>query len=89
MIDIVGFMLTQEPVKSWTAAKKLALLDRFCKARGYQETIGVDENGEAIPNPQTKKEFVNTDILNYIKTMFDSDSRTEAVAELSYETVTF
>ena len=89
MMDIVGFMLTQPPVNTWTSTKKLALLDRFCKARGYQETIGVDENGEAIPNPMSKRDFVNTDILNYIKTMFESDSRTEAVASLSYETVTF
>ena len=88
-MDIVGFMLTQPPVNTWTAAKKIALLDRFCKSRGYQETIGTDENGVAILNPQTKKAFVNADILNYIKTMFDSDSRAEAVADLNYETIEF
>jgi hypothetical protein len=83
MIDIVQFINTQEPVKSWTNAKKQGLLDRFCKARGYQETI----YGE--PNTQTKKDFMNQELLNYVKIMFEADAEREAREALIIEELTF
>jgi len=87
-MDILGFIETQEPVLSWTSAKKLELGDRFCKARGYQELIDDGECG-SIPNPQTKKEFMNKDILGYIKLMVNSNIRQEAIDTLIYDEITF
>jgi len=78
MIDIVGFIISQDPVASMTAAQKQAILDRFCRARGY-----VEESG------QTKKEFMNQDICQYIKTMFDADAKKEATRGLIYDTLEF
>ena len=90
MIDIVQFLNTQEPVASWTTAKKQALLGRFCKARGYTEQYVLDENGEPTAELiQTKKDFMNEDILNYIKIMFRADSEREAKESLTVDEISF
>jgi len=82
-MDIVGYINTQEPVLSWPPEKKLKLLERFCRARGYRDTV------DGAPNPVTRKEFMNADIENYIKTMFVSDAREEAKAVMIIEDIDF
>ena len=83
MINILTYINSQPPVSGWTAAKKQSMLDRFCKSRGYEETI------EGQPNPVTKAEFFNNDILNYVKSMVDSNAKSEAINALTYEQINF
>jgi len=64
-MDIIGFISTQEPVASWTNAKKIAMLDDYVSYYGYQETI-INEQGEEIANPQSKKEFANEKLMQEI-----------------------
>lgn len=87
-MDIVGYINTQEPVASWTTAKKQKMLDRFCEARGYEETV-IDNEGNIIPNPLTRKEFMNSDLENYIIKMFRSDAEREARETLVIEEIDF
>lgn len=78
MPDIVN--LLNQTLSSVTTAQKLAMLNDFCAARGYQETIA----GE--PNPETKKAFMNKDInVNYIKKIIDSHREDKAIALITYE----
>ena len=73
-MDIVGYMITQTPIVNWTNEKKQEMLDMFCSARGYKATVG----GE--PNPMTKKEFANIDMLNYLINICNNEKRRQALA---------
>jgi hypothetical protein len=72
--DIVGFINTEDPIVStWAPTKKLEMLDMFCQARGYLETI------DGAPNPQTKKDFVNADVMRYLMNICNNEKRRQAV----------
>ena len=77
-INIVDYINSQEPVASWTTVKKQEMLDRFCEARGYDEGSGL-----------TKAQFMDKDILNYIKVMVDGNAREEAINALIYDEIAF
>lgn len=87
-MDIIGFITTQEPVASWTSAKKQAMLDDLCATLNYQKTI-YDEEGNGTQNTQTKKEFANEKILNQLKVWVNDWRRSQAEKELTIEEVTF
>lgn len=86
-IDILGFINTQEPVVNWSTEKKLLLVDKYCLARGYQEYI--EDNGEVILNPQTKKDFMNNDLIKYIKKIVNNQIKEDAIKWLLIETIEF
>ena len=60
MLDFIG--LISDNV-DWTAAQKIAMLDDFCYQYGYMDEI--DPVG--TPNPVTKKQFMNSKIIEFIK----------------------
>lgn len=50
------------------AASKTKIVDAFCTAYGYQDTI----NG--APNPQSKQAFFNARLTAYIKGVYQSEA---------------
>ena len=84
MVDLVGYTNTQPPVSGWTNEKKTAMIDDFCSARGYVEQY--DENNVLI---QTKKEFMNKDITDYIRIMVNGKRRKDAEASVSFDSISF
>jgi hypothetical protein len=85
-MDFIEFINNQEPVASWTAAKKLAFLSDMCSTGGYQEEID-DGSGTMIPNPETKKQFANRMIARQIVRWVNGWRKSVAEAEVIYETV--
>lgn len=70
MPNIVGAVGTA--LINLTPTQKAALLEDYCLARGWAETIK-DADGNDIPNPVTKTVFMNRDIsLNIIKRVIDN-----------------
>jgi ribosome modulation factor len=82
-MDLISFINTQEPVKSWTTAKKQAFLDDLVSTHGYQETI--DEK----PNPETKKDFANRMIKEQIKRWVNGWRKTKAEKKLIVDEIDF
>jgi hypothetical protein len=60
MINFVQFINQNTP--QLTAAQKTAMLDDMCLHFAYQEVLL-----DGIPNPQSKADFVNALITNFIK----------------------
>lgn len=89
--DFVAAILAVNPAASWTAAKKQKVLDLYCQTRGYQETIPDPENpGQTIPNPISKKQFVNWDTAkNWFQPLIEGESARQAKAEVSGEPFDF
>lgn len=48
-------------------ASKDAIIDAVCSMGGYQATIGTDEQGQPIPNPQSKQAFFNKRIEQFLR----------------------
>jgi hypothetical protein len=48
-------------------ASKDALIDAVCLMGGYQATIGTNEQGQPIPNPQSKQAFFNKRIEQFLR----------------------
>lgn len=63
MIDIVGHINTETKAD---AATKLRFLNGMAGSWGYEDTVQ-DEEGDSIPNPEGKKQFLNRRFLEYIK----------------------
>lgn len=66
-------------------AAKDKVIDRFCAAYGYQDTIPnplFGQNGQpaTIPNPQSKQAFFNRQLMNYIKDVVRSQGINAAAA---------
>lgn len=87
-MDIITYMNSQEPVASWTAAKKTAMLDSLCATHGYQEKV-TDEEGNEIDNPETKKAFANRMIIEQIKRWVNGWRKSEAERAAAYEEINF
>jgi hypothetical protein len=85
-MDIVGFINSQEPVASWTTVQKVAFLNDLCSTGGYQETI-VNEAGETIPNPITKKQFANRMIIKQVARWINGWRKSVAESALTIESV--
>ena len=76
-MDIVGYINSQ---LDWATAKKQAMLDDFVAQYGYEEE---DEDGN--PNPVTKKAFMNSKIIEYIKGTVNARRRRVAEEAIEYE----
>lgn len=87
-IDIISFLNSQEPVASWPASEKQAILDDLAVKYGYSSTI-VDDNGQVITNPETKKQFVNRKIMEMIARWINAVRERVAKASATYNKVTF
>ena len=76
---------------NWDAPteKKAAMLDDFCEHYSYQETVPNPEGGELIPNPVSKKEFVNKMVVGYIVGIVNATRRKVAEKLAEYEELTF
>jgi len=80
-VDIVGYI--NSAVTGLTTEQKQDMLDYFCTARGYQELY--DEEGNLL---QTKKQFMNKDLINYIKIMVDNQKAKEKISQIVIEPLT-
>jgi hypothetical protein len=85
-MDLIAYINSQEPVKSWTATKKKAMLDDLCATHGYQETV-TDEKGETVANPESKKDFANRMLVEQIKRWVNGWRKTQAEKEVTYEQI--
>lgn len=81
MLDFVGFIND-----NWQAptAKKLALLDSFVAQYGYEEMVE-DEDGNEIPNPVSKRQFTNAQIVEFICASVNAFRGREAAAAAEYD----
>jgi hypothetical protein len=64
MLNFVKFINDNTP--NLTAAKRKDMLDDLAESFRYKTMVEVD--GASIPNPQSKADFVNERLTNYIKT---------------------
>lgn len=84
--NIIGIINQTEPFASLSTEIKQSLLDNFCEARGYQETV-INEQGETVANPQSKTTFANIDILkNYILMLATNNNIKKVKEELVINT---
>lgn len=67
-LDIVGFIANNSNL---TTQEQTDFLNDYCEGRGYQEIV-VDKNENGIPNPQSKKDFMNMMILRGWKQEIDA-----------------
>lgn len=67
---------------------KDAVIDAFALMRGYQATVGNDEQGQPIPNPQSKQAFFNAELTRYIRETYKAAkvSAAERAAKATAET---
>ena len=87
-MDIIGFINTQEPVASWTTAKKVSMLNDLCETHGYQEQVlDPDNPGQVIDNPETKKAFVNRMIRKQLKIWVNGWRKSKAQNEVVYDEI--
>lgn len=71
---------------NFSAEQKVKLLEDYCFGRGYKEQIIDETTGETIPNPVSKKAFMNYDIsINIIKRIIDNYRKQEAMKAAGYE----
>lgn len=80
MPDMVAAINTA--LSSLTTEQKQAILDDYCDARGYTETIK-DAEGKDVP--QTKKAFMNKDISQRIKTIIENYRKQQAFKNVTIE----
>lgn len=59
--------------------------DAFCVAKGYQDTILDTINGGFIPNPQSKKNFVDAGLERYFKDVSKEQRKQDAINNLVIE----
>lgn len=83
MIDIFGLI-----EKSWDATidQKIAALNDFCDQLQYCDQV-LEENGETVPNPETKKQFANRKTLEYISDTVNKRREVLAASKLQYDQV--
>ena len=87
-MDIIGFINTQSPVVDWPAQDKIDMLDDLAETHGYQENV-VDENGDTVVNPESKKAFVNRMIVEQIKRWVNGWRKHKAGLALSVNNIDF
>jgi hypothetical protein len=82
MLDFVGFIND-----NWNATteKKLLMLHDFCAQYGYEEYILDPETGGEIPNPESRVEFANRRITQYIVETVTAYRKIEAEKLAIYE----
>lgn len=61
-IDIMKYV---DENTNLTDQQKIALFDGFCEKHGYKVTYE-DDNGNPVPNPESKKDFVNRKFKEWI-----------------------
>lgn len=81
MLDFIQFINDNVNL---SAAKKVELLEDFCKQYGYEEEID-DGAGGMIPNPVTRKVFANDKISSFIKQTVNAVRRKEQLELVEYE----
>ena len=80
-IDIVGYLNTE--LTTWNTEKKTAMLNDFCSRYMYQDEVADPETlGELIPNPITKKQFMNSKIIDFIKQAVNGYRKIEAMKDI-------
>jgi hypothetical protein len=84
-LDFIGFINANIGL---TNAKKLALLNDFCEQNNYQTMI-VDPDGNSIPNPQTKQEFANEKLNNFLRESVNQIRKKRSQDAATYETLTY
>jgi hypothetical protein len=78
-LNFVGYINT---TSSASTAEKSRFLDDFCYGLGYSDTMK-DIAGNTVPNPETKAQFANRAIMEWLKATVKA--RRYAIA---YEVVT-
>ena len=70
---------------NWDApqAKKLAMLDALCEHWHYKEEIEGTE-GEMVPNPESKGEFVNRCLTEHLAMLLTKAARDKARRDAEY-----
>lgn len=63
--DIVQFIDDWMVANAWTAPARQAFLDDFTSQYNYQENID-DGMGGTIPNPVSKSEFANQNLVLFV-----------------------
>ena len=62
-LDFIGYI---NATSSANAAEKGHFLDDLCYSLGYSDTV-VAASGETIPNPETKRDFANRAVMEWLK----------------------
>ena len=75
-MDFMTFIGSQEPVASWTTAKKLELLEDLAVHFGWRE-----------PQSVTKKQFVNTKLTQKIRGWVNKARKVEAMEAITYDPI--
>lgn len=74
-IDIIGHLNTE--ITSLTPQQKQKMLNDLCNAHGYTPLI-INEFGDTVDNPESKKAFANRMIIEQIKKWVNVLRRKEA-----------
>jgi len=84
IFDFIGYINT---TSSATAAQKAKFLDDFCYGLGYVDTMQ-DTSGATIPNPETRTQFANRAILEWLKSVVKAQRSSVEYAKIQIEELT-
>lgn len=81
LLDFIGFISDNVALST---DQKLALLEDFCDQYNYEEIVE-DEEGNEIPNPESRRHFANRQITRFLRESVNATRRQRAADAAKYE----